>query len=86
MAHKGRNDVTEIPTKAGSSKARNSILDVEQSNSFSALEGMVDQEAAESRASAQYTCNQPHGPNRLSGRFSPGLSGARPCPLRMFDR
>ncbi len=27
MAHKGRNDVTEIPTKAGSSKARTSILD-----------------------------------------------------------
>ena len=50
-------DVTRIPSEADNAN-RSSILDVAQSNSFAALEDMVDDAEAESSASVTYTCDK----------------------------
>ncbi len=52
-------DVTRIPSEAGNAN-QSSILNVEQSNSFAALEEMVDDAEAESSASVTYTCDKAH--------------------------
>ncbi len=52
-------DVTRIPSEADHAN-RSSILDVEQSNSFAALEEMVDDAEAKSSASVTYTCAKDH--------------------------
>ncbi len=54
-------DVTRIPSEADNAN-RSSILDVDQSNSFAALEEMVDDAEAESSLSASvtYTCDKAH--------------------------
>ena len=52
-------DVTHIPSEADNAN-RSSILDVEQSNRFAALQEMVDDAEAESSASVTYTCDKAH--------------------------